>query len=44
MKLIKGSRTMRRYSIDGKPDMSDPDWLTCFKEEISHKSPFKVSM
>ena len=28
MKLIKGARTMRRYSIDGKPDQSESDWLT----------------
>lgn len=34
MKLIKGSRTMRRYSIDGKPDMSDPDWLTTIQNQF----------
>ena len=34
MKLIKGSRTMRRYSIDGKPDQADPDWLTQIQNQF----------
>ena len=28
LKLIKGARTIRRYSIDGKPNQSESDWLT----------------
>lgn len=34
MKLIKGARTMRRYSIDGRPDQSDPDWLTQIQNQF----------
>lgn len=34
MKLIKGSRTMRRYSIDGKPDQTDADWLTQIQNQF----------
>ena len=34
MKLIKGARTMRRYSIDGKPDQSDSDWLTQIQNQF----------
>ena len=34
MKLIKGARTMRRYSIDGKPDQSESDWLTQIQNQF----------